>query len=604
MTEEADPKGTTTADGFRVLWVGVKREPTVFTIATLGAVLFGVLTVADAWVLGWSTQHVLIPAFETGEIGTDLLVWVFVLFMSVAILRAIGIVARRLGGGIMYYRMQSHTRRGVTRQYLALPMEWHQRHPTGQLLSNAYSDVEAAWSPIMPLPMALGTVVMMVVAVVQMFIADVVMAIVGLLVFPAVVVANLLYQRYASPLMTRAQGLRAEVSEIAHESFDGAMVVKTLGRETEETDRFRAKAQELRDVNIRAGRIRAIFDPALASLPGLGVLVVLAVGVSRVTTGATTAGDVVTVAYLLTIVSFPIRAIGWLLGEFPRSVVGYRRAKAVLDATGAMPYGPDELPRTEAGALLQVEDLHYSYDPDNPLLRGLDLEVRPGRTVALVGATASGKSTLTSLLSRLVDPDAGAIRLDGRDLRTLRKGELPRDVALVPQTAFMFDDTVRGNVTLGADVPDEEVWSALRTSQADGFVAALPDGLDTKLGERGTSLSGGQRQRLSLARALVRRPRLLILDDATSAVDPEVEARILASLRDDVHGAAASLLVVAYRKATISLADEVAHLEAGRIVGRGTHAELLESSPSYAHLVNAYEVEPEGTSVDAGRDNA
>jgi ATP-binding cassette subfamily B protein len=604
VTEEADPKGTTTADGFRVLWVGVKREPTVFTIATLGAVLFGVLTVADAWVLGWSTQHVLIPAFETGEIGTDLLVWVFVLFMSVAILRAIGIVARRLGGGIMYYRMQSHTRRGVTRQYLALPMEWHQRHPTGQLLSNAYSDVEAAWSPIMPLPMALGTVVMMVVAVVQMFIADVVMAIVGLLVFPAVVVANLLYQRYASPLMTRAQGLRAEVSEIAHESFDGAMVVKTLGRETEETDRFRAKAQELRDVNIRAGRIRAIFDPALASLPGLGVLVVLAVGVSRVTTGATTAGDVVTVAYLLTIVSFPIRAIGWLLGEFPRSVVGYRRAKAVLDATGAMPYGPDELPRTEAGALLQVEDLHYSYDPDNPLLRGLDLEVRPGRTVALVGATASGKSTLTSLLSRLVDPDAGAIRLDGRDLRTLRKGELPRDVALVPQTAFMFDDTVRGNVTLGADVPDEEVWSALRTSQADGFVAALPDGLDTKLGERGTSLSGGQRQRLSLARALVRRPRLLILDDATSAVDPEVEARILASLRDDVHGAAASLLVVAYRKATISLADEVAHLEAGRIVGRGTHAELLESSPSYAHLVNAYEVEPEGTSVDAGRDNA
>ncbi|RYC05451.1 ABC transporter ATP-binding protein [Nocardioides zhouii] len=604
MTDDADSKGTTTADGFRVLWVGVKREPRVFIVATLGAVLFGVLTVADAWVLGWSTQHVLIPAFDTGEIGTDLLVWVFVLFMSVAILRAIGIVARRLGGGIMYYRMQSHTRRGVTRQYLALPMEWHQRHPTGQLLSNAYSDVEAAWSPIMPLPMALGTVVMMVVAVAQMFVADVVMAIVGLLVFPAVVVANLLYQRYASPLMTRAQGLRAEVSEIAHESFDGAMVVKTLGREVEETDRFRAKAQELRDVNIRAGRIRAVFDPALASLPGLGVLVVLAVGVSRVSSGATSAGDVVTIAYLLTIVSFPIRAIGWLLGEFPRSVVGYRRAKAVLDATGAMSFGPDELPRTDAGALLQVEDLHYSYDPDNPLLRGLDLEVKPGRTVALVGATASGKSTLTSLLSRLVDPDAGAIRLDGRDLRTLRKGELPRDVALVPQTAFMFDDTVRGNVTLGADVPDEEVWSALRTSQADGFVAALPDGLDTKLGERGTSLSGGQRQRLSLARALVRRPRLLILDDATSAVDPEVEARILASLRDDVHGAAASLLVVAYRKATISLADEVAHLEGGRIVGRGTHAELLESSPAYAHLVNAYEVDPEGSSVDAGRDNA
>jgi ATP-binding cassette subfamily B protein len=593
--EDAELRGTTTLDGFRVLWVGVKREPTVFTVATLGAVLFGVLTVADAWVLGWSTEHVLIPAFDDGEIGTDMLVWVFALFMAVAILRAVGIVARRLGGGIMYYRMQSHTRRAVTRQYLSLPMEWHQRHPTGQLLSNAYSDVEAAWSPIMPLPMALGTVVMMAIAVVQMFIADTVLALVGLLVFPAVVVANLLYQHYSSPLMTRAQGLRAEVSEIAHESFDGAMVVKTLGREVEETERFGAKARELRDVNIRAGRIRAVFDPALASLPGLGVLVVLAVGVSRVSTGATDAGDVVTVAYLLTIVSFPIRAIGWLLGEFPRSVVGYRRAKAVLDAQGSMRWGDAELPRTDAGALLEVEDLHYSYDADTPLLRGVDFDVRPGRTVAVVGATASGKSTLTNLLTRLVDPDSGTIRVDGRDVTQLRKGQLSLNVSLVPQTAFMFDDTVRDNVTLGADVSDEEVWAALRTAQADGFVAALPDGLDSLLGERGTSLSGGQRQRLSLARALVRKPRLLILDDATSAVDPEVEARILASLRDDVEGSAASLVVVAYRKATISLADEVVHLDEGRVVGRGTHAELLATSPAYAQLVNAYEVDAEET---------
>jgi ATP-binding cassette subfamily B protein len=593
--EDAELRGTTTLDGFRVLLVGVKREPTVFTVATLGAVLFGVLTVADAWVLGWSTEHVLIPAFDDGEIGTDMLVWVFALFMAVAILRAVGIVARRLGGGIMYYRMQSHTRRAVTRQYLSLPMEWHQRHPTGQLLSNAYSDVEAAWSPIMPLPMALGTVVMMAIAVVQMFIADTVLALVGLLVFPAVVVANLLYQHYSSPLMTRAQGLRAEVSEIAHESFDGAMVVKTLGREVEETERFGAKARELRDVNIRAGRIRAVFDPALASLPGLGVLVVLAVGVSRVASGATDAGDVVTVAYLLTIVSFPIRAIGWLLGEFPRSVVGYRRAKAVLDAQGSMRWGDAELPRTDAGALLEVEDLHYSYDADTPLLRGVDFDVRPGRTVAVVGATASGKSTLTNLLTRLVDPDSGTIRVDGRDVTQLRKGQLSLNVSLVPQTAFMFDDTVRDNVTLGADVSDEEVWAALRTAQADGFVAALPDGLDSLLGERGTSLSGGQRQRLSLARALVRKPRLLILDDATSAVDPEVEARILASLRDDVEGSAASLVVVAYRKATISLADEVVHLDEGRVVGRGTHAELLATSPAYAQLVNAYEVDAEET---------
>jgi ABC-type multidrug transport system fused ATPase/permease subunit len=207
-------------------------------------------------------------------------------------------------------------------------------------------------------------------------------------------------------------------------------------------------------------------------------------------------------------------------------------------------------------------------------------------------------------MTRLVDPDAGSIRIDGRDVTGLRKGQLSQSVSLVPQTAFMFDDSVRDNVTLGADVSDEEVWAALRTAQADGFVAALPDGLDSLLGERGTSLSGGQRQRLSLARALVRRPRLLILDDATSAVDPEVEARILASLRDDVGGSAASLVVVAYRKATISLADEVVHLDGGRIVGRGTHAELLVSSPAYAQLVNAYEVDTEGPAPSSSRIDA
>jgi ABC-type multidrug transport system fused ATPase/permease subunit len=581
--------GGTLRDGFGVLGVAIRREPWVFAVSTLGAVLFGALTVADAWVLGWSADNVVLPAFEDGVAPTGGLVTVTALFVGVALVRGVSIVARRWGAGIMQYRMQAHDRRAVTRQYLRLPLAWHQRHPTGELLSNANSDVEAAWAPIAPLPMAVGTVAMMVIAVVQMLLTDVPLALVGLMVFPLVIVSNLVFQRFQSPLVTRQQALRAELSEIAHESFDGALVVKSLGREPQETERFAAKAHVLRDTSIRAGVVRAVFDPVLEALPSLGVLAVLLAGVWRVQSGGADPGDVVNISYLLMVVAFPIRSLGWLLGEFPRSVVGFDRVRAVLGETGEMEYGEQRLPQRPAGVRLEVRHVGFGYDGSLPVLHDVSFTVEPGRTVAVVGATASGKSTLATLMFRLVDPERGSIAVDGVDLRELGSGELAQQAALVPQQAFLFDDTVRGNITLGAPVRDEEIWQALRTAQADGFVAALPDGLDARLGERGATLSGGQRQRLSLARALVRRPRLLVMDDATSAVDPDVEARILAALR--AQSTDSTVVVVAYRKATISLADEVVFLEGGRVVDQGPHATLLARNPAYADLVNAYESE-------------
>ncbi len=585
------PRASTLRDGFAVLGVAIRREPWIFTASTVGSLLFGALTVADAWVLGWATDHVVVPAFRTGEVGAGGVIAVFALFVAVAILRAVGIIARRLGAGVMLYRMEAHYRRAVTRQYLRLPMAWHHRHPTGQLLSNANSDVEAAWSPIAPLPMAVGVIAMMVIAVVQMLATDVVMSIVGLMVFPAVILTNLVYQRLSSPLMRRAQALRASVAEVAHESFDGALVVKTLGREREETARFAHEVEALREVNIKAGRIQAAFDPVMEELPNLGVLAVLAVGVWQVLHERAGVGDVVTIAYLLVMVSFPIRAIGWLLGNLPRSVVGFDRVSAVLAETGEMAFGEARIPSSAGGLRVDVRHLGFAYESGPRVLDDVTFQVEPGTTVAVVGATASGKSTLTTLLTRLVDPASGEIRYDDVPVADLAQGALAEQVSLVPQQAFLFDDSVRANITLGLDVPDDEVWAALRTAQADGFVAALDGGLDAHLGERGTTLSGGQRQRLSLARALVRRPRLLILDDATSAVDPEVEARILAALRGTAAGDDATLVVVAYRKATIALADVVLHLRDGRIADRGTHEELLARNPDYADLVNAYEVE-------------
>jgi ATP-binding cassette subfamily B protein len=575
--------------GFAILGVAIREEPRIFGIALVGSVLFGSMTVGNAWVLGQVTENLIAPAFASGDVTAGALLSAAALIIAVSMLKAVGIVLRRLFGGIMVYRLEAKYRRRVTRQYLRLPMSWHHQHPTGQLLSNANADIESIWFPIAPLPMAIGVVVMLVVASVALVLTDLALSMVGFVVFPAIIVLNLLYQRSLSPLQTVAQQLRAEVSEVAHESFDGGLVVKALGREASETERFARKAGELRDAMVRVGRIRGLFDPAMEAVPVLGVLAVLWIGSLRLEAGQTTPADLIQVAYLFTLLAFPIRALGWVLGEMPRSVVGWNRVRNVLEATGGFVYGSSQLSDTSAASRLDVRDVRFSYD-DAEVLHGLDFAVRPGTTVALVGPTGSGKSTLASLLIRLVDPDVGSVEIDRVDLREVEPGGVAGAAALVFQQTFLFDDTVRGNVTLGAPgLRDEDVWTALRLAQADGFVAALSHGLDTQVGERGTSLSGGQRQRLALARALVRRPRLLVLDDATSSVDPQVESRILAGLRETT--TPSTVVVVAYRNATISLADEVIYIEHGRVIDRGSHDDLLGRTQGYRELITAYERE-------------
>ncbi|MFY1624097.1 ABC transporter ATP-binding protein [Micromonospora sp. WMMD735] len=585
----------------RGLWVlgrAIREQPRIFAVAVAGSVLFGGLVIASAYVVGAVVGDVVVPAVEAGEVGTGTVALAAVALFGISVLRVVGIFGRRLGAGYMQFRLQAAYRRRVTRRYLDLPLAWHHRNATGTLLSNANSDVEAAWYPIAPLPFAVGTLVMLVGAVGSLFVTDWALALVGLAVFPALFALNVVYSRRMAPRQARAQRLRAEVSGIAHESFDGALVVKTMGREAQETARFAGRARELRDSLIAVGRLRGVFDPLLETLPSLGTLAVLVVGTVRLRQGAITVTELVSVAFLFTVLAFPVRAIGWVLAELPRSVAGWDRVSRVLDATGEMPYGEVTLDEDAGPATLAFDGVHFGYEPAEAHLPGTQVlgevafTVPAGRTVALVGPTGAGKSTIASLAVRLVDPDAGTVTLDGVDVRRLTAASLASTAALVAQVPFVFDDTVRANISLDRPgIDDEDVWAALRLAEADGFVAALPDGLDTMVGERGTSLSGGQRQRLTLARALAGRPRLLVLDDATSAVDPRVEAAILAGLRAPAPGqpAAASILVVAYRRATIALADEVIYLEQGRVLARGTHAELLATVPGYVDLVTAYE---------------
>ena len=577
--------------GLGVLWVGCTEQPWIFAVSAVGSALFALTTIGQAYVFGAITKDLIVPGIRDGETTTAALAIAFLAIMVTAVLKVVGIIARRLGAGIMQYRLQAAYRRRVTRRYLELPLSWHAEHPTGELLSNANSDVEATWYPIAPFPFAVGVVVMLITTLGLLFVTDPALALVGSVVFPAIAALTVVYSRRMSPLMTLAQQLRGEVSGIAHESFDGALVVKTLGREGEETERFQARSQELRDVMTRVGRVRGTFDPIMEALPVVGVLAVLLAGTSRVGSGDLTPDELVRVAYLFTLLAFPVRAIGWVLNELPRSVVGWDRVQRVLQASGQQAHGDATLDPDGGPTQVQVEAVSFSYGQAQ-VLSEIAFDVRPGRTVALVGQTGSGKSTLASVLVRLLDPDTGRVVYDDVDVRNLAPGSLAGVASLVPQSTFLFDDTVRGNVTLGADLSDADVWAALRVAQADGFVAALPQALDTVVGERGTTLSGGQRQRLALARAVVRRPRLLVLDDATSSVDPQVEQRILAGLRGlsgGNSGSASTVVVVAYRRATIAMADEVVFVQEGRISARGTHDELLVTSTGYQDLVHAYE---------------
>jgi ABC-type multidrug transport system fused ATPase/permease subunit len=551
--------------GLRVLGRAIRTEPRLFVIGTLGSSLFGLLVIANSYVVGAVIGHVVVPAFSERRAGAAELGLIAAAFIGISLLRVASIFGRRLGAGFMQFRLQARYRRAVTRRYLALPPAWHQRHATGTLLSNANSDVEAAFVPIAPLPFAVGTIVMIVAAVVSLFFTDWVLAMVGVCLFPLLFGMNYIYSRRMSPRQIRAQQLRGRVSAVAHESFDGALVVKTMGREADESKRFQVHVTELRDALISVGRLRGLFDPLMDALPSIGTLAVLLLGAWRLQTGAMSVAELVSVAFLFTVLAFPVRAIGWVVAELPRSVAGWERVQAVLAAEGDLAYGAAE-PAASGPAALTFDQVHFSYGEDGEgaeVLHDISFTVPAGKTVALVGATGSGKSTIASLAVRLVDPDSGTVCVDGIPLPQLSERALASATALVPQIPFIFDDTVRGNVTLDRD------------------------GLDTAVGERGTSLSGGQRQRLTLARALAGRPRLLVLDDATSAVDPRVEAAILASLRG--HEAGASILVVAYRRATIALADEVVYLEDGKVVATGTHAHLMATEPGYLNLVTAYE---------------
>ncbi|GAA4726669.1 ABC-type multidrug transport system, ATPase and permease component [Promicromonospora umidemergens] len=617
--------GSRVGRSLALMWRGMRSHPGIYALAVGASAIFGALTVGVSRAVGWATDSVVVPAIAGDEVARDR-VWLGGLVLAaVALTLALSVAGRRIWAGFGVVRIQADHRTALTRQYLRLPASWHRAHPAGQLLNHTTSDTEAATGVFNPLPFALGVVVMIGVSVVMLFMIDPWLAIAALAIIPVTVAVNAIYQRHMSPAVTRAQRLRGDVADAAHESFEAALLVKSLGTEDREESRFDDRTQELRAANVRVGIVRSLFDPVIQTLPAVGTLLVLGIGTWRISTGDVDAGDIVTAAYLLTMMTVPVQAFGWVLGELPRALVGYERIAQVVDSTGALAYGDARLSRTPGqpglavrleGVGVDVPALSGAQQRSITLLDGVDVGVEPGTTVAVVGTTGSGKTTLVSLLARLSDPTRGHVLLDGVDARTLVDGEIPDQVAFVTQTTFVFEDTVRGNVTLADEgapgaPSDAEVWDALRLARLEDTVRAMAGGLDAPLGERGANLSGGQRQRLAIARALVRGPRLLVLDDATSAVDPRVEQEILRGLADRAderaagaaepgsaagagdHSPGTTVIMVAYRMSSVTLADRVVHVDGGRVVDTGTHDELMARDPGYRELATAYEVETE-----------
>ncbi len=569
-----------------------------FTIAVTGAAAFASAIVASAVVIGNVTDSVIVPVLDDGEpIGGRL--WPAVLaVIGVAVWKATAITIRRVGAGYLQYGNLIDLRRDLIDRMLRLELSWYRRQSIGDLLAVTDADASQATFILAPIPYGTGASLLLVGTVVMISVLDPTLAVVTFAALALIVGLDThgSWRTYAA--YEQVQALRGKVSRVAHESFDGALTVKALGRGGYETQRFRDASEDLRHLNADVGVIHSNYRVLVEGLLSILTVLVVVVGAIRVGAGAVTPGDVITVAYLLSLLFIPIRLVGFVLWEASHAVAGWDRVQHVMNSEEIVAYGALQSRPLNSGAAVDSIALGFGYGHGEVVLSDVDVSIPAGRVVAVVGPTGSGKSTLVTLLARLWDPTAGSITLDGADLRDFARSALPGEVAFVAQDAFLFDDTVRGNIAFGTDADEEAVWEAARLAAATDFIADLPNGMDTVLGERGTTLSGGQRQRIALARALVRRPRLLILDDATAAVDPSVETRILEGLRNAE--LPSTVVIVAYRRSSITLADEVVFVDDGRIVAQGPHAELMETVPRYTRILDAYDDDAALRAEEAG----
>src|SRR5213080_691705 len=546
------------------------------------SIVLAVASQVAAIALVWLTKNVIDDALAPHDSRK---LWVYVGGIVVlGLVRALLMYGRRMISGRQALAVEMDLRQGLYSHLVRLSFGFYDRHQTGQLMSRATVDLQGV-----RFFLGYGLIFFFQNILTVVFVTGVLLffewklALIALAITPVLVVLAYRYSHVAHPTLREVQQKLADVATVAEENIVGVHVVKSFAQEPQEEAKFRDRSEAVFRQTLRANRQRALYVPLISWIPLLAQAAVLLVGARMVTSGELSVGGFVAFNLYLGMLVTPLRSLGMWIGQAQRATASGERIFQVMDEPEEIAELEDAVELPAGGGDLRFEHVRFEYLEGRPVLDDVTLDVPAGRTIALIGQTGSGKTTLTSLVPRFYDATAGRVLVDGTDVREVTLTSLRRGIGVISQDPFLFSATVRENITFGApDLDDVEVERIARLAQAHEFVAELPDGYETVIGERGITLSGGQRQRLAIARALAVDPRILILDDATASVDASTEARIRLGLREAMRNR--TTLIIAHRLSTIALADEIVVLDDGRIAARGTHEELLDTSPVYRDI--------------------
>jgi ATP-binding cassette subfamily B protein len=574
------PVGPSRRDGWKLLRASIRRHRGW----TLAGVLAGLV---------WTAAKVTVPtltrrAIDSGIIGRKngaIAHWTL-LIVAVGVVSALCTGIRRYSAFGVAYKTETELRHRLFAHLQRLHFAFHDHAQTGQLMSRAATDLQQIQGFVVLIPITVSNALTVTAVSVILLSMNAGLALLALGALPLVNVFAKRFSGRIHPVSMELQQELAGVATVVEETVTGIRVVKGSGAEELQAKRLRDSTDRVYSRAMKAARIRAAFMPTLDFLPALGLLAVLWYGGHQVLSGHLTLGELTAFNAYIVMLIWPLRMTGMLIAQAQRGVAAAQRIQEILSTEPAIADAPNARSLPMGRGELRFENVSFGYMPSaaHPVLDGFTLKLKPGEAVALVGSTGCGKTTVARLIPRFYDVDAGKILLDGVDVRDLKVHELRHAVGIVFEDTFLFNDTVRANIAFAdPNTPQERIEEAARLAGADEFIEALPDGYETSLGERGFSLSGGQRQRIALARAIVADPRVLILDDATSSVDPTKEHEIREALATVMQGR--TTLVIAHRPATIALADRVVLIDEGRVVAEGTHEGLLASNERYRQVL-------------------